>query len=63
MQTFWISLTGSFAVYVYYFPHTEHATGKTPESRVSGTGEKYEILPVTNALLYSIRLNKHFQSY
>lgn len=39
MQTFWISLTGSFTIYVYYFPHTEHATGKTPESRVSGTGE------------------------
>lgn len=35
MKTFWVSLTGSFTVYVLYFPH---ATGKTPESHVSGTG-------------------------
>lgn len=39
MQTFWITLTGSFTIYVYCFPHIEHATGETPESRVSGTGE------------------------
>lgn len=35
MKTFWVTLTGSFTVYVLYFPH---ATGKTPESHVSGTG-------------------------
>ena len=39
MQTFWISLTGSSTIYVYHFPHIEHATGKTPESHVSGAGK------------------------
>lgn len=39
MQILWISLTGLFTTYVYYFPHREHATSKTPESRVSGTAE------------------------
>lgn len=41
MQTFWISLTASFTCSAYYFPHIEHATGKTPESHLSGTNLKF----------------------
>lgn len=46
MKTFWVTLTGSFTVYVLYcimylcimYCILPHATGKTPESHVSGTG-------------------------